>query len=512
MQNWKKKWLYTPEGLAVLSAMVMGIVTHLFGLVNALHNYDDIATQPSGYGTGVTSGRWFLEILGGILEKLGLHYNLPVVNGLLFLVFVALAAGFLVSFFRLKKKISGIFVGMLFVVFPTAASTLFFRFTAPYYGFAVLMSVLAAWVLRRCRWGLLLSGFLTAASLGIYQAYVPITIAMFVLQLIQESLEGETDAWTLVKRGLYDCAALLLGVVLYFLFLQLCLKLYRVELTDYQGISTMGQLSLGDLPKLVWQAFESFCKMPFYDYYGLASRKIVKLTYLLLAAITMVMVILTLMLKIKKTSLIVLTCLLCLVFPVAVNFMVIMCNGGWLYTLMIYGFVLVPCAPLVLWEQMPSLKMGRELLAKPLAFATALLIFCYAYYTNVNYSALYFANRQVENYVSSITVQVRMTEGFDADKQWAFLGEIEDPLLSCPWEGEDSFGGSGFTEYLLNQYSLGNWFQNYVGYRLPLVSTEKAAQLHQTEEVAAMSCWPAQGSIRVIGDTVVVKFQEYVTE
>ena len=52
-----KHGLQTPFGIAVAAAMGVGTVTHLFGLVNILHNYDDIAQQPRGYGTGISSGR-----------------------------------------------------------------------------------------------------------------------------------------------------------------------------------------------------------------------------------------------------------------------------------------------------------------------------------------------------------------------------------------------------------------------------------------------------------------------
>lgn len=45
---------------------------------------------------------------------------------------------------------------------------------------------------------------------------------------------------------------------------------------------------------------------------------------------------------------------------------------------------------------------------KGVAIMLSVLALCYAYQTNVNYTALYYANRQVENYFSSIVTQVRM--------------------------------------------------------------------------------------------------------
>lgn len=126
----------------------------------------------------------------------------------------------------------------------------------------------------------------------------------------------------------------------------------------------------------------------------------------------------------------------------------------------------------------------------------------------MNYSSLYYANRQVENYVNSITVQVRMTEGFTPDKQWALLGEIEDPLLKSHWDEESSYGGNSFAHHLLINYSRNEWFENYVGYEIPQASPEAVETLAQSEEVKSMPCWPSQGSIKVVDDMVVIKFQE----
>lgn len=81
------KWKFDckkTECIAFLSAMICGSLTHLFALVNVMSNLDDIAQQPYGYGTGISSGRWLLSLLGDFLGKLGWSYNLPFVNGLLF--------------------------------------------------------------------------------------------------------------------------------------------------------------------------------------------------------------------------------------------------------------------------------------------------------------------------------------------------------------------------------------------------------------------------------------------
>lgn len=71
-----KNKLKTPEGIAFLAAIISGVFTHFFALTSVIHNYDDIAQLPKGYGTGITSGRWFLSLLGDAADWIGGNYNL----------------------------------------------------------------------------------------------------------------------------------------------------------------------------------------------------------------------------------------------------------------------------------------------------------------------------------------------------------------------------------------------------------------------------------------------------
>lgn len=509
----KQNILKDTAAIAVLTAFFFGLLIHLFGLVNVMHNNDDIWQLPMGYGTGISSGRWLLTILGDQLMRWGLGYNITVINGVLFLAMIAVSAGFIVSIFHIRNKMSAALIGMLFVAFPSATSVLFFKYTTIYYGIAILLSVLAAWVLEKSRLGLLWSALCTAFAMGIYQAYAPITITVFVLLLIQQVLSGDADIRKIVRRGLYFCAALILGVILYFVFLKVSLAVYGTALSDYQGVDNMGKISLSQLPGLLKRTLGSLLKLPIYDYCGLANTGMLKLLYVLMAGEAVLLVGYILFAKLKKLSTTVITGLLCAVLPFAINFVVIMCPDTLLYTLMVYSFVMIPCIPLILFECLPPVNNGtkekiQKIAGKVIAVVTAVMIFCYAYGANVNYTAMYYGNRQVENYWNSIVTQVRMTEGFDADKEWALIGNIDDPLLESSWEYAISYGGNRFTEDLLNQYSRLAWVNNYMGIKVPAASEEKIAQLSATSEVQEMPCWPAYGSIKVIDDTVVIKFQD----
>lgn len=513
MTEYKKKPCFANHFMVTVRfSFIAGIITHLFGLINTLHNYDDICMQPYGYGTGITSGRWFLTILGNIAELAESTYNLPLVNGILFLILLAVSAGFVVSTLNIRSKVFAVLIGMLFTVFPSVTATFFFRYTVPYYGIAILLSVLAAWVMHKCKYALLLSACFTALSLGIYQAYAPITIGLFVLMLLQYTLSGNHNLFSIIRRGIYYCASLILGLLLYFLILKMLLAASGNYLSSYQNVDKMGQINLSAFPNLLWEAFSALCRLPRVNYCGLATTRLLKLMYFIMGGYSLLLICYLFITTVKKPLTILAAALLCGLFPIAVNFIVIMCPDSIIYTIMVYGFVLVPCFPLVMYECLPSstdaTHIIKKLLYNGIAFVVSVMILFYSYEANISYSALYYGNRQTENYLAALVTQTRMTEGFTYDKKWAFIGDIQDPLLSSPWEYETRYGGNQHTKLLLNSYSRTNWINNYIGYTLPQATNEDISQLIQNEEVRAMPCWPNQGSIKVIEDSVVIKFQE----
>ena len=71
-----------------------------------------------------------------------------------------------------------------------------------------------------------------------------------------------------------------------------------------------------------------------------------------------------------------------------------------------------------------------------------------------------------------------------------------------------NYGGIEFTEWMLQRYSWGEWIRNYFGYTFPVASDNEIAELNKSDEVRNMPCWPNEGSIKVIDDTVVIKCQD----
>lgn len=485
-----------------------GFFTHLFALVNLINNHDNLNNQPFGYGAGASSGRWLLQYLGEGFTRAGIGYNLPFVSGVLFLLLLSLSAYFLVSTLKIRSCALAALTGCLMTTIPAVASTLYYRFTAVYYGIAILLSVLAVWLMEKNRKFLPLSALCIGCALGIYQAYTPITIGLFVLVLLRQCLEEEVSLKQLFIKGVRCCAALALGLAVYLICMKLSLRAAGTTLTDYQGINEMGSLSLSVLPGLVIDTIANCLLLPVRDYCGLAYSAGIRLIWGLLELISFGLLGWILW---KKRSIVtaLATGALLLVFPVAVNFIVIMSPTAYVYTLMVYPFFLLGCLPVIILDCLDLQLPWKKYASKALCTLLSLLCALYLYQTHINYTAIHFANQQTENYVSTLVAQVRMTDGYTPDLEWAFLGELHDPLLGGSlWKNHTTIGGAGAdVNGFLSSYSLRNWLRDYCGYNIPYADEATVAALAESSEVGAMPYWPSAGSIKIIGDTVVIKFE-----
>ncbi len=496
---------------AALLTFVSGFFIHLFSLVNILHNYDDITYFGTRYGTGMESGRWALTYIGDIFGKIWGWPNTSYIHGTVFIFLLAASAWLIMDIFRIKKLSVGVLIGLALVTFPSTVSTLFFKYTAVYYGLAILLSVGAVWILEKTRFGWFFSIWCIAVALGIYQAYLPLTISLMIMLLIFKILKEDRNFVDIFKLGLYYCGILIMGLLLYFGILKLSLYVFNTELLDYQGVSDMGNIGIVSIFPMITRAVRECLNMPFNNYCNLAPNDILKVGYIFLSAISIILIIFT-VLRNKCSNYagrVIMLILLLVCFPLAVNFIVIMCPNSSIYTLMVFSFVVLLIFPTILYECVDEEWKLGSILKKSALVIAAVMMCNYAYIANVNYQVMYFTDRQTENYLSSMLTQVRMTEGYQSSMPWAFIGDnIIDPSLKNFAANNLMYGGNG-TEYI-NAYSRISWFRAYFGFDIPYASEEWRVALYNDKRVKKMPCYPDNGSIRVIDGTVVIKLEDIV--
>ena len=65
----KLKEIYKRYRGLFFASFAAGLAAYGMMLTNVLNNHDSVYNLPSGFGAGVTSGRWFLELLGRLIDE-----------------------------------------------------------------------------------------------------------------------------------------------------------------------------------------------------------------------------------------------------------------------------------------------------------------------------------------------------------------------------------------------------------------------------------------------------------
>ena len=232
---------FRPEWrLVFFSAFGFGLLAHFYKMANWLPNWDSLVFRYDAQQM-LQYGRYFLSLACGLSS----YYDLPWLNLLLGLLFLAGSAVCVAALLHLKNPVALVLTGALIAVFPTVTSTFAYEYVADGYCLAMLAACLSALLLTRpgrrsffagaaCLW----------FSVGIYQAYLTVTITLLLVWLLDDLLfHRRSAAVSLRSAGRFLAGGVLAGAV-YAVALQLVLAFSGTALSDYQGIDTVGSLHL----------------------------------------------------------------------------------------------------------------------------------------------------------------------------------------------------------------------------------------------------------------------------
>lgn len=501
------KGLDSRAKLTFFAALLWGLVCHGMMLTNKYSAHDDVAFLNT-VGATFDSGRWMLGLLSLAEQALtgGPHYSTPLPHGLISLICLALWAALLVSLLRIRSRVLCIALAAALVSFPGVASLFGFMFTAPYYMAALLATAAAAWALCRRRslfvWCLSVSAM--ACAMGVYQAYIPVAIGMLLLHFLLERLDRPGDDWAhTLKTAFYYGSALLASVLAYYIISKLFLKFYGLQLNNYQGINKMGREGISVYLSRVVLAYRAFF---FPEQMERASHAFVvmglKLPWKILLALDGLLLG-ALILRAWKESpwkalqLAAVSALL----PLAMGFIYVM--GPDVHTLMIFGQCLVFAATAALVQR---LGMDRKLLLRLVSLVLCLLLVLFPLvwcrYDNALYMDLEISQQRTISWFNTLITRIRSAEGYRDELPIAYIGRMEKqdgnlgPVcrIQYVWPYES-------TTDLINDAAQIHFMEKWCGFWQQMTEFDHP-------DIEAMPCYPDDGSIRIIDDVIVVKFQQ----
>lgn len=488
----------------VFSATLWGVAAHGMMLFNK-YSYNDDAVAFNGVGTTFKLGRWMLQLLGDLTQKVfgGKLYSIPLVNGALTILCVAAIVYFLMDGLEIQSKPATVLLCGIMVTFPSVTETLLYMYTAPYYYFASLMGVAGAWLFHRKKsiGTALVCTVLMACSVGVYQSNIAVCACALLLFMLDDICRSDAD-WKYFWKTALCNAAICIGFMAEYLLINWAVLKYLGEtLWDYQGVSSFGKTSLSNYVYRVLYAYRCFfCPdnymAPFHAKY----------VYILwgIAAIVIAMLALRKIAdqKVQKAWQ---TGLIIAVYPLAACIIYVMTDVENVYSRMNFGQAFSFVLLVWLAERFLNAEKLEGILRKAAMFLMGILAVLYIFYSNICYLRADVLQSEMISWYTTLITQIRSIEGYTDEAQVVYIGEYnkEDKNMVGVKNHFDQLYVEPYKGSLLNNYAWKEMMELWCGFSPELGD---ATEFEGNAEVAAMPCYPDYGSIRCINGKIVVKF------
>ena len=496
---------------AIISAFITGLISQGMGLFNKYSVHDD----PINYGVGTTytSGRWMLDVLAKVESKYygDGHYSLPAFNGFLAIVLIIASACLIINIIDIKSPLLCSFIASIMVCFPVITSIFGYMFTLHFYMMALFLGTLGAYcICKSDRWYIWCIGVILAgSSVGIYQAFVPVTITLILLYLI--NYEQKNDNLKIIFRKIIVSGiCCILFMLFYFGVSNFYLSIHGAVLSDYKGIDSMGKSSIGEYINRAIDAYKEFFTPDLNANYCMFPGNILNV-YRIMLFISIVLCALILI-KLSKENIFrgLIFIILVALIPVSVNFIFVMAGKNEVHSLMVYAQLM----PFVFFSWIvDNTKVGNEIIAKGISYVSVILIISlllmYMRVDNKCYLEASYAQQEAISYFTSLVSNIKDSDGYRDEYPVAFVNEksITDTSLQSGDDGNMS--NIGYLPYsknvngYVNDYTWIKFMKQWTGYSPTVVDATSFAEM---DEVKQMPSYPDDGSIEIINDTVVVKF------
>ena len=499
-----------PFWAALAGALTFGVFAHGSGLFNKFSWHDDIFSLFMT-GTAIELGRWMLYVFSE-LEKWFFgngHFSLPLFNGLVSILCVGISAGLMVTHFRIRSRGLSALVGAVMAVFPVVTSLFSFMYTIHYYMVALVMMTGGGLLIcaEKSRWKPVVGVLLCGCAAGVYQAFLPIFLMMMLLDVIMRLVHQDEKTGAYIRLILLRLAEIAAVMGVYFGGNEYFLWAKNLQLKDYLGISSMAGGSPEQYLAGAVTAYREFffpSHFTLWDMYPQAVFNLYRLMLALDAGLSCVL--LVRLWKKNRIRALLLLAALALV-PLGCNFIFVM--SAEVHSLMTYGMVMqmVGLACLAEWTEFPSWPGCARLARRAAALLLALASFMYIRYDNQCYMKAAFQQQEAISWNTTLVTRIESAEGFRDELPVAFLNRenMEDQNLYTLEELQFLSLGTFEPDIrtYLNDWAWQAFLARWCGFE-PRYAEE--TQVAAWPEVEQMPRYPDDGSIRVIHDTIVVKF------
>ena len=516
MEKIKKFFDEDTKFLFIFTSIIMAII-HGFAFFNLMYSHDSTYFYIISATSKVDFGRWLYPVCLAVRRIAS-----PWMIGVLSTVYVSFAVVFVDKLFNFDR-IKGICVAVLFAT-NISLIALFstYSFDADADCLALLLACFAAYSFEKYEGKL--KTFLPIISivgcLSLYQAYIGVTIGLFLISLIYKAAECKEDyeIKKIFGLGIKELLILFVAGFIYLIFMTAAAGILGVGLSsEYNGPGSIANRGILDFLKNIPKAYASMAKRMLWPD-TLNNTMVVLATFVLfiLACYSFV-----LYLKVRKGFLkslkIIVPALLLL--PLGLNAIYVV-SFGVTHQLMIFAFCIALMMPLILTDLVSKASLEEEntnttLAVKRIqviAFVAIMVIgFNRFVYANGAYTYRKLVYDNTLLHAQDIWREVNSLEGYvDGETPVVFVGEFYKSKLaynsSIADIYKDSLLSGGNTSSMTYEDTIGNFYKGILGRDMVIERYEEKDFDKKT--VSEMPSYPAEGYCKMENGKVLVKVSD----
>ena len=487
---------------SMLAVLLLGLMAHGMQFLSLAPTHDYLFSffeKEGEYVNALELGRYLQPVFRAVT---GTAAAAPWSIGLISLGLIGLAVYGTAQMFEIRNQAAIWLLAGLMVTNQavTATAGTYMTYLGPFC-LSLTLSVFAALCWKQFRETrkishLAVGALLAAASAGLYQAYLFVTMTWILLDSLRGILKDRT-ARQVILDGLAGLAMVLVGVGIYFALLTPVTALTGVALKqgDYNSVSNVWQGGSSMISGLI-RCYRHFILGFATEFASVLSRPVMAAVHLTLFLLTGGMLAMHCRREKKSAGAIVLALLMLAALPLA-SLGIVIINGE-MHDLMKYalcGVYLLPLMGLQLTE-----KPGKGLAAL-VAALMAVLIF-----SNIQTANVLYTEKQLEfdgtfSLMTNVLGEIEKVEGYEPGvTRVLFLGYPQDVTVKLPYKDQvEHITGGEVRSAITHPTKYGYFFRNILQRDVNVIMEEDFRM-----ELPPMPQYPQKGSIQMVDGIVVV--------
>lgn len=512
-----KKWITKEKILAFFIVVCIGIITHICMITGSIATQDSL-WNGMGYNKPtdweISLGRWGIILA----QRINNFIMIPSIVTTLGIFIVAITTIFVIDIFDIKNKVSIILTSIVMVVSPSITITFLYVHTAIAYFIAFLASTMSIWFLYKFKYkkvGFIFATLLLTFTLAIYQSYIGVTIGICIMYNILELLKNNKKVKEVLLNILKGILLVIVSAILYYSTTMLILKVLNLNLALYGGANNISIQNifktLGSTIKYTYiDFFRYFCGDDII-YNSNYRRELLWLGFFAISLI--IFVIKTIKLEGRRKDKCIkvsLSAIMLLLIPLALNIIDVIIGYSNIYALTSTQLLLIVPFMFALSENLLEINFVYLIYV----FIISGIALTYYLADNTSYSALNLTYNQSIMTTERIIYRIENLDGYNKDMPVALAGIIDTenaPRTSNLYDFSLGFGANNAVFHGTYSGQIWTWkrfLEIFFGISYPIPSDIGYSNVVNSEEFKEMGIFPAEDSVKIIQDIVVVKLKE----